>query len=536
MKIRILPLISLLLLSACSGGDDKKPQALKQAADNKIEVSSALNRLPDGTFGFAHVDVDGAAMNKFLASPWGSGGDSSFFSQVKNQVDSGPDKVISEVLKVFEDGGFDLSNPKSWQDRVADLVLFAASENDGGKKLGAYLTPGKVSTSETFDLIKEAVAKNPKMVTAAVEIEGAKAISIKNPNGEGFVLAATDSVMAAAQDIETVSAVLSSNRGSLPASIDKEKVLKATSSRFGAQQVISSVYADAKGLESEKGNPLEEFAMVYAMAEGPGFDASLKYTDEAVKEVPQLAGLTGSSSEGVFSAVPEKPLFAFSIDGAAIKSALAASKQGDAAIEAFSSLVDSVDRLAFSAKNSGGMVAFFPVPDILISVQSSDSTSLRNTLKQFAQKGLQDSGMPALPWQVKDASGVEVHSMDSGMGVGMHLAAKDNLVLVASNFEHLSNSLKTLSGDQSSLDKTLSGSQSSDFGLDKSLLNLRVDFAQVANYLESSAGSLKTYVSPEDLETLAGKEALDQMRQQGIFALNMQHKPGTLSFQGGYSK
>lgn len=546
-----------LFFSGCSScTEETKRTVVPPKVEEKVDLSGTLAaRIPANSYGFVKWDGKHPAYEKLLNSPWAGSG--SLMSVMESS-----DSEIGKITSVLSRVGLDPTDRETWRKVFSEAVFFFApgSQSDqagvsGPPAIGVVFRSDKIELAGKLKEIRGQLG-GTEFEVADVSIAGAEGFSFvsKTETGQSGVpakifLVSKDDLGVLASDQAVIEGVLNSKGESLPVLVQSDQFKRSVSGFPGKDKRFALAYfdlarlvADAQargGPDKSKDIPFEAVSFALGMDKSPETDIRLVFDPAKSGENSWFNALAVSRSDKIASAVPGKPLAFLSIDGQTVSKI----KQL-ASAEAQNVQTPWLDQLAFldSAKRIGLVArlapigqSILPLPDLLLVFDTSNSEQTAAQIEKLVMSLMQGNPtMAGMQWVEKDVGGgKKVKSMMSPLGVGVFLATKGDLVLVAST----ENQLKALFSDSSKgvFGGSLSAQAETVLSADSTIGNIYLNFEEVGSFLQNMGGLLSMY-APQSKEAgeLLQPENIDSIKKMGTMIGSVTLDQGIIGFRSFY--
>lgn len=594
----LLTTLLMLTFSACGGCS--KEEAPKKAVVKEEKVSldgSLVELIPDNSFAFLYWQGGHPAYKKLLNSPWSSGGEFAELMkkntpQVKQFVSMikalGLDPEDQEIwTRLFSEAVFfaapgipvaeapaeqaddslaspgaspgaspEAAEPAASPDNVVPAlgVVFKSEGVEFGKAIGSLEDQLKAEGRE-FEKITHKGASGLRVSTG--EVAG--------PRDFYFLCEGPRAVISS--QLEAAQRVFDGGETKLPEIVVSEKFDKATKGMPGNAIRFVTGYADLKiltelskdmavvdsqglaGLQSED-FAFRSVAIGLAMDETPETSVRLllnpnspgaEFFTVSGETLAAAAAKAKPASRGL-NAVPKKPLSFVSLNGQLLKNVkkLLASKVPPEKAAELQKLafLDSIQQLSISTRIAQGGVSFFPVPDVLLLMETEAVDSVAEQIETLAKEMSAASPSTAgMQWTEKQLEGGQtLKSLVSPMGFGLFLVKSKGLLIAASTEAQATAALAVTekNGFASSL-TTRSRNLVSE--ADR-VSTFYIDFSEVASLLKKVKGLMAMYApqNKNEVDALLSAESLENYRKMGALVGSLDKNEEVLSIDTFYQK
>jgi len=555
-------LLGGLLLAACSKEEKGKAGSnatLSSAPAPKVSSfqKTALAYAPEQSIAFFVWQGDHPAYEKLAKSPWG-GTEQDWLNTIK---ESSPDwKNVEEVLVK---AGFNPNDKESWKGLFANVAVFAAPSGDPSKRaaLGVVLRPdAKVKAAEKFSKLKGELAKKSELDVQDVKVSSGNALSIRKKGApdetEKLYAGWNDNVVVVATSDWALETVLSSKGDKLPSSLSSSQFTQAArglpedSARFAtgfidmsklietAEQFGPDGAASAQKLKSNE-IPLKAISFAMGMSDAPETNVRFVYDPADKAKNNWLGALNTSSSSEILAVVPSKALALLTIDGQTLRKfreiAVAGMGEAAAAVQPKLAVLDHIKRIGLAVRAAAPGQTMLPVPDLMLIAESDKPETTEQQIQSLVGEVAKGSGMPGMKWKSETINSTSVQSMVTPFGIGVFLAAKGNLVLVASTDAQL----RSVVGEEKAALFASTAPQRAGQVLAKeqSLGNLYLNFEELASLMESMGGMLSMYAPQgSDTSQFLQKENIEAMKKMGTVVGSIKLEDGIIGIDSFYEK
>ncbi len=549
--MRLTISLTLCALLALPLGCSKKESSSSQASP---AANVLLSRIPKDAQGYITIDTSSEQYENYLKTPWS--GDVSLFSEdsaalledgtIPGTSASGAQSMI-KIFKSIMGSKAATDIPKG--PGVA-FVKFSSESNGKAAKIeaGAIFERKKGGPINALLETTKTELKNEQIALQDEEIDGRKGFSLSTPpppadspitsSGKLFIVA-DDSLLAAGTTREMVSALLKPGAADSVPTLNFSPYFAKTTQALGQRNgemlfgiidvaaLIDRMSGLSSGAEFKPSDiPVQAFAFSRSFVSTPQDAMALSLEAKNDEQKKLINVVENSPATALASNAPSGAVFHLQLDAGTIKNVLKiATEKGSAPPlpPEVQTQIDSIKRLGITVKNAEGASLF---PALLISAQSTQAESLKNSLKAMLGALGAAQGLPVAGWQEKSVENVPVSFMQTPIGVGVYVASTSDLLTIASSEEALKGSLlapKTASA-------SLAGSLPSDFidlmtGANSVGLTF-IDFGAAAKLIESSAGTLSMFTGgqpPMEAQKITDLKKLGRM----LYVLKLE--PGVLT-------
>lgn len=531
----------------------------KIASLPKQEVNlsgTIVDQLPPTTFGFAYIDFAHPAYKRYLASQWGADKSSPLgMEAVLGAADNGNGDVKG-IVGALKTAGLDLNDPNAIGAAYSKVVLFGAKSGSNGSDLGGgglLQANNANSLAQQMNAIRTSVTQDGDTVTD-LQVAGGLGFAVetkpraatvpgqpeRTPTKTYFGWAGDRAVVASSADL--VTQVLGSSRASLPllADPDFKKLttgLAGDNSRYGTWFVdLKPILSAGQGAQLNPGDATKAFYAIggsFSMSDVPSLEARIGYNkeDAAVKKI--LTGLSVSTAKEVVSPFNTSPMTFVSIDGSLLRNTRVfleeTHKEDAASVINYLKSLDAVTRIGLGVRMAPVGASLLPIPDVMLTAPSSDVTQTQSALVSFADS------LAHLDKTEKTIAGKQVTVL-RGVGVGVLIAATDNMVVASTSEPQLEKYLQSGS-KEGSFANQVSGRAGDLLLGEPSLTNIYLNFNELGSFLENMGGMLSMYAPQSDeAKSLLDKNNLARLKKMGSLttAVTLDDAEGLLRLESTY--
>lgn len=533
----VVSIVACFLFVACNrkGGETNKgtKEAVQVTADEL--ASTLVSRIPKDSFGFALVDTHHPAFEKLEASQWGSG------EQVLSNIEP-QDAEAKKIMAAVSRAGLDLRDKEVRKKAFGQIVLFLApsmrAEQSGfparfpefGLLFKSQMNLSEKTAQLKAELVKEGLALRDISVPEGVGFVFSEKPDQKWP--ERVVFAATEELGIFCSNEQLALSVLDNKSEELPAIVASDRYKRATTG-FPSQEARFSIgYFDLDRLVNAENDGLGNEQFKKFFTESIALDAlsfSAAMEQAPVKEVRLLptpakggaptvfSSAAASTTSKILPAVYGRPLLFFSVDGStanSIKDLLLKAEEQKTLAEDLSFL-QAISRLGIVVRVAPVGQSFLPLPDVAVIADTKDSVRVAKEVEGIVNKVVQNSALPG-NWTEKLLDGkTKVRSMVNPLGIGIFIAAKDNLLIVASSEIQMKNALAE-QRDQKGFINDLPSLANPVFE-QATVDNFYLNFEELASLLENMGGLLTMYAPQNNSSAKFLNPAnIQALRKEGI--------------------
>ena len=567
LVITCLAVCLLLATLSCS----KKESAVQvQSSGPNLDFSKTLvSYIPTGASGFLYSNVAGQAMKKLLASPWKPAGEVPFIEQT-------PDEQLKKLLKGLTVKGYNLEKTDFWLSLFSESVFFTApapsSEQaqgfgmfakaqdsmdlqkffdalGGGLDSSGYqTTPEKYSAAKGFSF-----SMNVSLPSGGGIVPISNTLSVDNKNIEHKFYVAWDSTrFAVTTQTWVVDYLFTSEGGNVPDIVKSATYKKATEQSppqqnsyfFGymdpkqaTKQILAQVEAPQQAAIDANGIPLQAISINSLMNNAPETAVRLLFDDSNQMTQQFLPLLQKSSSKALSGMMPQKLVAAFTLDGSTLQNAwkqasLFIPPEAAGPYSGALKLIDHLSRFGLAVRSAPVGMSMLPVPDLLLVLETKNTEQAWGILDSTLATLGQQMGGGTLMQSERDIAGHKTKVLASPLGLGIYATKKDNVLLISSA-EPLLN--EVLSGDKLFATQLPPRMQQS-YEKQETLLNVFVNFEQVAGLLESMGGTLSMFApQAKDMGFMFDPKNIQAMKSKGIYHASVDVNGGIIDFISYYA-
>jgi hypothetical protein len=418
-------------ISETSPAKDQPLAKLASPTETASSTEPLYSSLPKEIVAFFDIDFKGAAFERLLKSKWGS----SYLAKTSTLTTQMPD-----LAAVLSEAGIDMANPAKLREQFSEALVFlsqpAQTEPHGGLILKGI---SEAKTQELFTAISEASKKRAGGVTASNPGEFTLLMTVNVPQGGP----ATDG-LAQVKKVN-LTGRLAGDRiivsdhpeliGRLVSPTDKFVSADLNAAVASNKQTSIGVgYIDLKAMkENSKDKAGEDFPVKTAiisaqMSEHPS--VQMKF----IKEKSSVPSATTPTTKILLSSIPTGPLFYTVVEAGAIRSLATESspKAQEVMNDTQFAFAKSISQVAFGAKVSENSESMFPIPEIIISAQTSDPKGYMDAMFNAAIGAMKGYGMPAAAVD-QQIAGKSVRVLPGAMGVSLFAVDLGGVVVAATS-------------------------------------------------------------------------------------------------------
>lgn len=441
-RLITLSIASLFLVTGCS----KTGTDSSSSTDKRFLADPLLTKLPASTAGFGILDMSGEGYALLKKSPYGGNKDANAaFEELTEKLQAAPngDELVQIARKLFvaakkigfvgEDGSYS-------PERVVSKGIVFATPKDGEElpiELGTFLSSAHgVDALEKTALVRSSL-KESGVVTADENIPGSTAFSISlGATKTKIFVAANKSTFGASTSKAALEGLFSSSSSTALSELQALPEYKRATTNIGASAnplgfAFVSLNRFAPTLERiarREGNqdfkaqelPLEGFALQSSFPKEYLHLVGLAITPRTEPQKKIFQALESSALSPQATKLPSDTAFAVALDArvlSRVESVIQA--LADSAGEAMANQIKSLETVTIGLRNN---TAGSPVPDIFLSVDSTDRDKLNTSVQESLGLAASMAGQSA-SWQTKEISGNQTRYFTTLIGAGVYLSS-----------------------------------------------------------------------------------------------------------------
>lgn len=541
MKLKLAQLTFCLILisgQGCKSEQGGNPSTVSNVSNKEVIKDdfskTLLASIPKSSFGFYYINYTTKAYEKYKATAYASvnakGQDSlmALLSKKENNNASSYAKLL---------GLFSGNNP------IAEVVGF--TDQDKSTKqlfLGGIAKFKETTVLSTF--IEEIKKADPDISEASFAQGKGYSLKLdvekgKNPFGiTDIYLLAKDSALYFATAKEKVEEISANNSPGLPDILSNKYLTNSlaklpaegdrlslsfidTDQLFDLAFTIPSLKKDDSTLALENlKKQFSGFLFSSSYAENIIWSGQLLTKEGALPN--EFFDIASNSEIGeLLNFVPEAPMLFVSISGKIIhaskKAALENMPKDKDKIQDDFSVLDGISRIGIVLNPASPGPSMFPVPEILVLIESKDGNQLQNTIEKLSTSSIKSSKIPVSPWTEKKMGSNTVKTLVSPFGLGVYMTAlKDNITVITSTESQLSSLLLTKE-KKTVFDPLLDKNQDAKDVLytDKNVMSFYLNYPKLADMISSLDGMMKMY-APEQ-----GQDSSETLSQEYVKNLRL---------------
>jgi hypothetical protein len=447
MKLNRPGIVLTLIVAVClSIGCSKDNKLTSGGSGNQLLTDPLLLKLPTSAAGFAIFDLGGEGYKLFKNSPYGKTANAQeVFEGIQSKLaDAGVSTEIQQIFQKLFDAcgkmGLVSSDGMYTPEKVLRrTVFFAGPSNDQNQPLD-------------FGVFSQAAAgvdltKQFKILKTTLEESGLETTSLNVAGGEGFsaslkeakarvFFGANSSVFGASLSQTDVEGLLSKTNTSTLSTIQGlPEYSRAVAKMPGTAQPLMFAFAslrrleplldniaklDANGQFKPKEIPLEAIVVQSSFPKEYVHNVGLAITPRTDNQTKLVKALESSTLPSGATQLPSDTAFALSVDPRFLRSLDSVMNElknsGNPNVIQQLELVQGIT--VGLRNNSAGA----PIPDILMSIDSSNRESLNTSIESSLSSLLSIVGQAA-SWQTKEIAGNPTRFFSTLIGAGVYMSS-----------------------------------------------------------------------------------------------------------------
>jgi hypothetical protein len=578
-KLATIALIFVVGISILSCSHESNSGSGSSASASKgLLESEVLAFLPEGTAGFVVWDSNHPAYQKLKTSTWGPTSQQGALDLLKldGQSTDKTKKTLVALVEVAKKTGLIATEPNQ-PEAVRQGAFWVAADLESKKPAGGMLLLGAkgVNLKDKLGAIQETL-KQEGLTPVKQQLGSIEGFSIaipasvpdaQNPgeaNGAGaqaaavakdltppeIFVGATQERLALGSSKKFVTDSLDKTSGAGISALRNSAGFKRLMEKsppadtdysfgyLGVPELIKTIGAQASDEIKKQGGdpeslPVDALALTRGMRDAPSASLLVSFNPKTAEQQGWLATLDKPASADLIKGIPSSIPLAISIDGAPlskIKNAALASAGPDAqaAMQAQLAIIDTLKSLALVVVES---TAASPFPGVVLVANSSDGTTLKNTIKSQVTALTSSGGMPLSGWQQKQLGTTPIDFIMSPIGVGVFLAGNNDTVVLATSEQGLQKVLDATQKTETALNGQLSNSLKEPI-TGKSLNAVAyVDYSRLSDLIQSAQGNLSMFTGGK---TSFDTASLDAMKKLGRSVSSVSYKDQVLKMVASY--
>lgn len=504
---------ALILLVGCS---KDKGQTSNRSA-NELLADSLLLKLPASTAGFAVFDLGGEGYKLLRASPYAKAANArDIFDgiQAKLQAAGAGADVIEISRKLFDacgKMGLIGADGTYTPEKVLRRTVFFAGPSTNDRlplDLGFFS-----QASAGVDLLQKF-----KVLRGAIQEAGLTTEQIAVAQGDGFsillkelglqvYLMANSSVFGASLSQTTVEALLAKDNTSTLATLQNLPEYKRAAANLPQlTQPLMFAFASLNRLDTllekiasldesrqfkPKELPVEALAIQSSFAKEYVHNVGVAVTPRTETQAKLLKALETSTLPSSASRLPTDTAFALALDPRFLKTV--DSVMGDLKASSSPAVAEQIELVQGITVGLRNNTAGAPIPDVLMSIDSTNRESLTSALESSFTSLLSIVGQ-ATSWQTKEIAGTPTRYFSTLIGAGVYMSApKGSNTLMLGTSEGIIRDLSANnSGAQASLFASLPAAIKGNDSPGRIAL-LYLNFMRIADVLDSIKSTLAMF-------------------------------------------
>jgi hypothetical protein len=503
-SLLILPLC-LTIITSCKKGEEKKETPLSPdteirealPAQTSSSASPLYQSLPADTAAFFNVQFDGPAFERLLASKWGK----SYLAKtgaIANQ--------IPELHEALLEAGIDTDHPEKLKDQVSEMAVMVFPTIQGkGQSKGQSTGQG-------------GVILRTKSEAKAKELATALAAAAKKRAGEGVMASATAGDFSipvsftsakSADGLAQVQKVVLSGRtvgDRIILALDSQLLdkLSANGNSFrpnelekvtfsASSETIGIGYVDftkiEKGEADAKESPVKSGIFTAQMTDHPSVQLKLLKTNESEALSAQ------PTAPMLLSSMPANPLMYAVFEAGELRkfAAQASSEAQEVLQDSQFSFTKTISQAAVGARVSENAQAMMPIPEFVLSLQTSDAKGVMDAMFKYASGAVKGYGLPGQVTE-KQIAGKNVKVLPGAFGVALYAVALDGTVVATTTEDLMKSAIQKVGSKELAAGvSTVAANQLSQPALAKAYLS----FPELAKLLRAAAPMAGMATDPE---------------------------------------
>jgi hypothetical protein len=431
--------------SAPQAAPTKVEEALGKLA-SPAEMAAATSNplyttLPKEVAAFFSLNLQSPAFDRLLSSKWGK----SYLAKTSTLTTQMPD-----LAAIMAEAGMDMTKPEELKKQLSEALVFLAGPETGQMGHGGLMlkSSNEAKTQSLFAAL-----------SASAQKRGGGAPSA--PGEFNIVMTVPQSAIPAEgpQQIKKVNMTgkLAGDKIIISDNADLLNKLAAGTEKFVAPEVTTALstagansigigFIDFKKLRvgsKDEGEalPVKSGVISAEMSDHP--TVQVKLLKEKISPVPP----TAATAKVLLSSIPNDPLLYTVIEAGAIRELAMESspKAQEAMNDTQMAFLKSVGQIGLGAKVAADAQAMMPIPEIIISVQTSDAKGLMDTMVNSASGAVKGYGLPGATSE-KQLGGKTVKVVQGAMGVNLYAADLGGVVVASTTEALLAGAIERSSG------------------------------------------------------------------------------------------
>jgi len=398
--------------------------------------------LPKEVAAFFSLDLQGAAFERLLASKWGK----SYLAKTSTLTTQMPD-----LAAVMLEAGIDMTKPEELKKQLSSALVFLAAPEGAETGHGGLVlrSESEAKTKSLFAALSSAAQKRAGAtpptagefnLLVTVPQSAMPDTSGQGTSGQGNSELGDNGP----QQIKKVNMIgkLAGDRILISDSAELLNKLTNVTEKFYSAELTAA--ATAAG-QNSIGIGFIDFQKIKAASKDAGESLPVKnaiisaqMTDHPtvqvkfVKEKETPASATSATTKILLSSIPNDPLLYTVIEAGAMRElALESSAKAQEAMnDTQFSFVKSIGQIAIGAKAASDLQALMPIPEIIVSVQTSDSKGLLDKMFSSASGAVKGYGLPGVTTD-KQIAGKSVKVLQGAMGLNLYALDLGGVVVAA---------------------------------------------------------------------------------------------------------
>lgn len=448
------------------------------------EVSSVSSTplyasLPKEVAAFFSLDLQGAAFERLLTSKWGK----SYLAKTSSLTTQMPD-----LAAIMSEAGMDMTKPEELKKQLSQALVFLATPETGSTGQGGLI------------LKSESEAKTQSLFTALTAAANKRAGSNPSAPGEfNLVVTVPQTAISAdggPQQIKkvTMTGKLVGDRIIISDNAELLKKLANVTEKFASAELTEAAanagsnsvgigfidFQKLKSLSKDSSEPLpvKNGVISAQMSDHPTVQIKL------AKEKTSVAAPTSATTKVLLSSIPNDPLLYTVIEAGALRElALESSTKAQEAMnDTQFAFVKSIGQVGLGAKVAADAQAMMPIPELIVSIQTSDTKGLMDTILNSASGAVKGYGLPGNTTD-KQIAGKTVKVLQGAMGVNLYAADLGGVVVAATTEQLIQGAIERSAGQSAA--SNLSAANTSEL-TKPGVAKLYLSFPELAKLLKSA--------------------------------------------------
>ena len=530
----VLFIVFITQITACK----KKDPDSELSKPLETWSNTLIAKVPSNAFSIVYWDTNKAAYEKYLASSWGAGNSRTINENLAVNNPFVNPFLIKDFLDTIKKSGYSIDET-AWDEIFSENVLFATTEEtENGSNLYFGLlikSKDRKGLYKFIDALKQTATEQGSLKAISSQSKNIDSFGIELSDAENKSTTKTlyfsrkDDLAVIASSSKNLEAILNSTSSDLPTMLRSPEYKRAVKGFPTSKNIFSLTYFDLNVLRENLPTtipsswaakvskvPFSTFVMTTSMDKELSYNMRLLSNEEHETTQFIASNIAQSSVEKTLKSADANALAMLSVDGVTAKSII-----GN--INVVSGLVgENIDKVFADLKRVSiiGKIGM-PLPDIMIVVESSSAEKESELLKRMISSVISAGGNSSV-WQRTTSDKNPIDYINSPMpGMKIYVATADNLTFISTSENMIKSAIFSSEGSKD-FTAQLPKSTRAAYAKDKSVVNLYIDFAEVASFMERIGGAVGMYIPNEPrLKEFLEPKGIERIRQSGALVASV---------------